>query len=191
MLWSNRADFISTWSTNAEAAIAGGAKYFLGFNEPDNPGQANLDAASAAAAHIQYMNPYCDKVSCSSPAITNSNLAGESIQWLEAFVSACAGGCKFSFCAAHWYSPADTADFLSFTQKVSTACGGLPVWITEFAPTGDDATVTSFLTEVQDQLDNNATFSFVERYAYFMVSDGNLVSGSAASTIGNTFAFGS
>lgn len=193
MLWSNREDFISTWDSNAKTAISNGAKNFLGFNEPDNPGQANMDAATAAAAFKQYLTPHSGSVRLGSPAITNSGTDGEGVSWLKQFVSACNGQCDFSFCAAHWYSPASSNDFLNYVTQVHEACGtDKTVWITEFAPTGaDDATISSFLEEVQDALDNNSTYSFVERYSYFYVADGSLVTGTSASTYGNTFAYGS
>ncbi|KAG6360234.1 hypothetical protein INS49_011290 [Diaporthe citri] len=193
MLWSNREDFISTWDSNAKTAISNGAKNFLGFNEPDNPGQANMDAASAAAAYIQYLTPHAGSVRLGSPAITNSGTDGEGVSWLKQWVSACNGQCQFSFCAAHWYSPASSSDFLNYVTQVHEACGtDKTVWITEFAPTGaDDATISSFLEEVQDALDNNSTYSFVERYSYFYVADGSLVTGTSASSFGNTFAYGS
>lgn len=193
MLWSNRADFISTWDSNAKTAISNGAKNFLGFNEPDNPGQANMDAATAASAYIQYLTPHAGSVRLGSPAITNSGTDGEGVSWLKEWVSACNGQCQFSFCAAHWYSPASSSDFLNYVTQVHEACGtDKTVWITEFAPTGaDDATISSFLEEVQDALDNNSTYSFVERYSYFYVADGSLVTGTSASSYGNTFAYGS
>lgn len=193
MLWSNRADFISTWDSNAKTAISNGAKNFLGFNEPDNPGQANMDAATAAAAYIQYLTPHAGSVRLGSPAITNSGTDGEGVSWLKQWVSACNDQCQFSFCAAHWYSPASSSDFLNYVTQVHEACGtDKTVWITEFAPTGaDDATISSFLEEVQDALDNNSTYSFVERYSYFYVADGSLVTGTSASSFGNTFAYGS
>ncbi|ROW17191.1 hypothetical protein VPNG_01140 [Cytospora leucostoma] len=192
MLWSTRSDFISTWTENAEAAISAGAKNFLSFNEPDNVDQANMDAATAASAFIQYMTPYAGSVSLGSPAITNSGTDGEGVSWLKEWVSACNNQCQYSFCAAHWYSPADSSVFLEFVSDVYEACGNKPVWITEFAPTGaDDSTISSFLGEIQDALDNDSNYSFVERYAYFYVADGYLVDGTSASSYGNTFAYGS
>ncbi|KAG8160133.1 hypothetical protein KVR01_009669 [Diaporthe batatas] len=193
MLWSNRQDFISTWDSNAKTAISNGAKNFLGFNEPDNVGQANMDPASAASAYIQYLTPHAGSVRLGSPAITNSGTDGEGVSWLKQWVSACNNECKYDFCAAHWYSPADSSNFLNYVTQVHEACGtDKTVWITEFAPTGaDDATISSFLREVQDALDNNSTYSFVERYSYFYVADGSLVTGTSASSYGNTFAYGS
>lgn len=192
MLWGTRDDFVSTWHSNAQAAITAGAKNFLAFNEPDNAGQSNMDPSTAASAFIQYMTPYAGSVNLGSPAITNSGTDGEGVSWLKEWVSACGDSCQHTFCAAHWYSPADSSNFLNFVSEVHEACGNKPVWITEFAPTGaDDNAISSFLEEVQSALDNDATYSFVERYAYFFVADGYLVDGSSASAYGNTFAYGS
>ncbi|ROW03773.1 hypothetical protein VMCG_05447 [Cytospora schulzeri] len=191
MLWGTREDFVGSWASNAQTAINNGAKNFLSFNEPDNAGQSNMDPSTAASAHIQYMNPFGGSVKIGSPAITNSGTDGEGVSWLKQFVSACGGTCQVDFCAAHWYSPADSSDFLNFVTEVHEACENKPVWITEFAPTGaDESTISSFLNEVQDALDNDSTYSFVERYAYFYVADGYLVDGSSASSYGNTFAYG-
>ncbi|PSS00564.1 hypothetical protein BD289DRAFT_360987, partial [Coniella lustricola] len=195
MLWCSTDTYTSYWETNVKAAIAAGSKYILGFNEPDSPSQCDIDASTAAAAHQTYMNPYSGQVSIGAPAITNSNVAGESIDWLDSFVSSCAGACDFDFCPVHWYNTieAGAADLLDFVTKAQTACGdGKKVWVTEFAPNVDnptDAEITSFLETVQDAFDNNATYSFVERYSYFWVSDGILVNGDAASSYGNTFAY--
>lgn len=192
MLWSTRDDFVSTWDANVKSAISDGAKNLLSFNEPDNTEQADMTASAAASAFIQYMNPYSGQVGLGSPAITNSATEGEGTSWLREWVSACGGQCLHTFCAAHWYSPADSSVFLDFVSDVYDACGNKPVWITEFAPTGaDDDAISSFLEEVQDALDNDSNYSFVERYAYFYVSDGVLVDGTSASSYGNTFAYGS
>lgn len=187
MLWGpTHAD---GWSSNAEAAIANGAKNFLSFNECDNAGQCNLDPASAAAAHKQYMNPYSGRVRIGTPAITNSQNAGEGVSWLTSFLSACGGNCAYDFCAAHWYNGPDTSDFLNHLVDVHNACGK-PVWITEFAPTGSDDQISAFLETVMEQLDTNPTYSFVERYSYFMAATGSLLSGtSSLSSYGNTYAY--
>jgi hypothetical protein len=50
--------------------------------------------------------------------------------------------------------------------------------LTEFGASGTDNEVASFLRQAVDYLDGN---SKVERYAYFMCSDGILVDGNAIS----------
>ena len=177
------------WSANAAAAIANGATNLLSFNECDNVGQCNLDPASAATAHIEYMNPFSGQARIGTPAITNSNTAGEGVDWLTAFLSACDGQCAYDFCAAHWYNGPDTNNFLNHLVAVHEACGK-PVWITEFAPTGSDEEISAFLTTVMTAMDTDATYSFVERYSYFMVATGSLLSSSTTpSAYGSTFAY--
>lgn len=193
MLWGNKEKFFDTWSANAQAAIDAGSTSLLSFNEPDNPEQSNIDAATAASWHQEHMNPFSGKAKIGAPSITNSNIAGESLDWFNSWVSACGGSCDYDFCPVHWYNTieAGAEDLFDFVIKVSDTCGK-PVWLTEFAPNVDNPTqdqISEFLTTVQDAFDNNSTFSFLERYAYFYVADGMLVSGGAATTSGNTFAF--
>ncbi|EOO00075.1 putative glycoside hydrolase protein [Phaeoacremonium minimum UCRPA7] len=189
MLWGPASDHSSTWSANAKKAIAAGSTNLLSFNECDNIGQANISPSQAAADHITYMNPFSGQARIGSPAITNSGADGEGISWLNSWIEACNGKCAFDFCAFHWYSPADPKEFLEHATKVHEACDNKPVWLTEFAPFGDDDTINDFLLEVMDQMDNNATYSFIERYSFFMLSDGSLVNGGAASVYGKSYAF--
>lgn len=189
MLWGPASDHSSTWSENAKKAIAAGSTNLLSFNECDNIGQANISPAQAAADHITYMNPFSGQARIGSPAITNSGADGEGISWLKSWITECNGKCAFDFCAFHWYSPADPKEFLEHATKVHEACDKKPVWLTEFAPFGDDSTINDFLLDVMDQMDNNATYSFIERYSFFMLSDGSLVNGGAASLYGNSYAF--
>jgi hypothetical protein len=185
MLWSPT--HAGSWDSNAEKAIADGAPALLSFNECDNAGQANMDPASAAEAHIKYMNKYAGRALISTPAITNSNNAGEGIDWLKAFITACDGRCHFDVIACHWYS--DYNDFLPHLKKVHAAGNNLPVWVTEFAPIGG-LEATSFLSDVTHELDTNPEYDFVQHYAYFFVADGHLTDGGKPNKLGNIFAFG-
>ncbi|OIW27361.1 hypothetical protein CONLIGDRAFT_705138 [Coniochaeta ligniaria NRRL 30616] len=189
MLWSPT--HASTWETNANKAIAAGSSALLSFNEPDNAGQANMDPASAATAHIQYMNPFKGKARISTPAITNSGTDGQGISWLTQWVTACAGNCHYDFAAVHWYSDY-TDTFLQHLKDVYAAVQ-VPVWVTEFAPVGNSVDYNTFLATVVHELDNNPDYAFVERYSFFMVSDGEdrLVTGGQPNTLGNTFAYAS
>lgn len=190
MLWGTGSDHTSYWSSNAQSAISAGSSHLVSFNEPDNSGQSNLTPAEAATGHQTYMNPFADQARIGAPAITNSNIAGESIDWLSSWIDSCGGSCSYDFCPAHWYNTIDAGadDLLSFVKKVYDTCGK-PVWITEFEPTdGSDEEKASFLQTVQEAFDSDE-YSYVERYSYFMVADGNLVSGGSASTFGSTFAY--
>lgn len=190
MLWGTGSDHTSYWSSNAQAAIDAGSTHLVSFNEPDNSGQSNLTPAEAATGHQTYMNPFASKAKIGAPAITNSNIEGESTSWLSSWIDACGGSCSYDFCPAHWYNTIDAGadDLLSFVKTVYDTCGK-PVWITEFEPTdGTDEEKSAFLTTVQEAFDSDE-YSYVERYSYFMVADGNLVSSGSASTFGNTFAY--
>ena len=187
MMWGP--PHINGWSSNAEKAIANGAKNFLSFNECDHPGQCNLGAGEAAALHQQVMNPYAGRVRISTPAITNSQDPHQGIGWLSSFLGACGGQCAYDFCAVHWYDVPDSQKFLDHLEAANKVCGK-PIWVTEFAPiNSDDATVDDFLGKVMTAMDTDPRYSFVERYAFFMLADGMLTRNSQLSTYGKTYAF--
>ncbi|KAK3371742.1 glycosyl hydrolase catalytic core-domain-containing protein [Lasiosphaeria ovina] len=188
MLWSTSKGFPATWPANAAKAISAGSKCVLSFNEPDLASQANLSPADAAAAHIQLMNPLSGKVRIGSPAITNSQEAGQGIKWLTAFLAACNGQCKIDFTAIHIYGVPPNV-FLAHILEAHAAAK-TNIWITEFGFPGSPDEVNASLQTVLKQLETNATFSFVERASFFMVSDGLLAQGGGVSTLGQTFAFG-
>ncbi|KAL2109899.1 hypothetical protein VUR80DRAFT_1867 [Thermomyces stellatus] len=177
MLWSNGEEHVSRWDDNVQEMLGKGAKCLLSFNEPDHQEQAKMDPETAAAAHAKYLNPYGDKARIGAPAITNSNLPGEGTEWLEKFIPACEReGCQIDFCVAHWYAPADDdAALRSHLEKVHELCGGdKPVWLTEFAPQGDEAASVKFIHRALHLMDEE--LEWVERYSYFMVGgpDGGL-----------------
>lgn len=189
MLWGPRPDHLPTWADNAKKAIAAGSTALLSFNEPDNAGQADITPAVAAAAHIEHMNPFSGQARISTPAITNSGAPGEGISWLKEFLDVCAGKCAVDFAAVHWYSN-NGDDFLQHLKDVHDAVG-LPVWVTEFAPIGNDLDYNQFLATVVHELDTNPLYDFVERYSYFMVAEGSLTQGGSPNNLGKTFAFNS
>jgi len=192
MLWGQNA--VSSWASAAASAIAGGSKHALSFNEPDLAAQSNMDPATAAKLHIEYMNPLAGQVQIGSPAITNG--AGTSplmgIDWLNQFFTECNGQCHMDFVAFHFYDSATNFGyFQSHVQDVITAAnsaGISKVWLTEFGVSGSDAQVASFLGQALPFLDSNGS---VERYAYFMcgAGDGLLIDGtSISSPIGAAYA---
>ncbi|KIX98293.1 uncharacterized protein Z520_05594 [Fonsecaea multimorphosa CBS 102226] len=190
LLWGQ--DSISGWSSAVQSAIASGSKHALGFNEPDLDTQSNIDPTTAAQLYIANMNPLSGQVQLGSPAITNG--AGTSplmgIDWLNAFFEACNGECKVDFVAFHWYdSASNMAYFQSHVNDVIAAAkanGVGKVWLTEFGASGDDSDVANFLTQAMAFLDSTDA---VERYAYFMCSDGILVDGtSISSPVGAAYA---
>jgi hypothetical protein len=188
MLWGLKLDFAQTWPANAQKAIDAGSRCLFSFNEPDLDSQANMPATVAATKHIELMNPFKGKALIGSPAITNSGAANQGIGWLSQFFDACKGNCAVDFVPIHIYG-VDTNTFLAHTLNVYNTFKK-PVWITEFAFTGSEDQINSQLETVIDQIETNSTFSFVERFSYFMVTDGSLVKGNSISTYGNTFAYG-
>ncbi|CAM1504204.1 Fc.00g017950.m01.CDS01 [Cosmosporella sp. VM-42] len=190
MLWDDTPNHTNQWKTNVEAAISKGSKAILSFNEPDNGGQAHMTPAAAAASHNKWLNPYSGRVQIGAPAITNSGNAGEGIQWLKNFFTACnsvSGGCKVDFCPVHWYSGAEWSETLfDHLKNAHDACGGRPIWLTEFAPIGSNDQINSFMTTYLTRLDN---LSYLDAYSYFMVSADRLMSGtSSLSSYGKLYA---
>ncbi|PSR73624.1 hypothetical protein PHLCEN_2v10543 [Hermanssonia centrifuga] len=109
---------------------AGYAKYILGFNEPNEPGQSNLDPHTAATLWQQHIEPKraLGYQTC-SPA-TSSNPNG--FTWMQNFFDACNGGCTVDFICVHWYD-VQASDFQTYVEKWHTTYNK-DVFITEFAP---------------------------------------------------------
>lgn len=200
-LWGTASVHSSNWDSAVKTATSGsGTNYLMSFNEPDNVGQANMDVGSAVAAFNQYMKPYAsNNVLLGSPSVTNgvgTNTAGipVGLDWLSPFLQQCTG-CPISFVSIHWYGcqngcsvSSDVSDFQSHIQSaieaaVNPATGEkVPVWVTEFQSFTDPET---FLGEILPWLDGQ---SGVERYAYFMATDGILVSGGSVNAVGAKYA---
>lgn len=174
------------WNSRATSAIANGATHLMSFNEPDMTSQANMSPEDAASAYKTYMMPFAGKAKLGAPAVTNGG-GSMGLNWLAAFLEAC-DGCQIDFVTIHWYdSASNTAYFKEHVQNATDVAGGKPVWVTEFAPTGSpsNADISTFLEDVMPWMDSQ---SFVERYSYFMASDGALISGTEPSTFGQTYA---
>jgi len=163
MLWGSKT--ASTWDKNAQAAIAAGSKHLLGLNEPDDAGQSNMDAGTAASLWHQYMEPYKCSALLGAPAVTNGG-PPMGLTWLKGFLGACQG-CTIDFVPIHWYDSAtNTAYFKSYIQEAYTAGGQRPLWITEFGfVNSSEDQINSFLGEILPWLDS---LDYVQRYSYFM-----------------------
>jgi hypothetical protein len=139
---------------------------------------------------MQYMQPFAGQAKLGSPAVTNgAPEQGMGLAWLGNFTQVCSK-CTIDFVNIHWYdSASNVAYFKSHVTSAYAAGGNRPVWITEFQASGSAAEQQTFLETVLPWLDEQ---DFVERYAYFGVFDGDLISsGTALSQLGNTFAFSS
>jgi len=186
MLWGTSSEFTSTWESAWKSAVSSGTKTFLAFNEPDLSTQSNLSPADAAKGYMTYMQPIKaanPSVRLGSPGVTNG-ANGMGIDWLVNFQNAC-GSCDIDFVAIHWYESATQIQYFKDHVTEAHTRTGKNVWVTEFSATGSDAQIQSFLEEVLPWMDAQ---DWIERYGYFMASDGLLVSGTGPSTYGLTYA---
>lgn len=159
------------------------------FNEPDLGTQANMAVSTAVSVWKTNMEPFYGQAKLISPAVTNGP-SPMGLTYLSNFVSQCTG-CHIDACAIHWYDSAtNVAYFQAYIPQAHTACGGKPIWITEFGASGTDAQIVTFLQTVLPWLDS---LDYVERYAYFYAgasSDGQYLvnsAGTGLSTIGQVF----
>lgn len=181
MLWSAGSEKTTTWVKDATAGIAAGATALLGFNEPDHTEQANMSPQAAATAYKTYITDnFAGKAKLISPAVTNGG-GSMGLTWLSSFMSLCTD-CKIDAVAIHWYDSSSNVAY--FKQHILDAHtqSGLPVYLTEFGTT--DGNDQAFLAAVLPWLDAQ---DYVQKYAYFMASDGKLISGTGLSAAGNTY----
>lgn len=146
------------------------------------------------AAHQQWVQPIADKypdMKIGAPAVTNGvqdpatgNAMG--LPYLSQFLIGC-HGCRIDFIVVHWYDSANNiAYFKKHIQDAYEAGGRRPIWITEFAPFGDDAQKQAFLAEALPFLDS---LPWVHRYAYHFAAPNVLVNaaGNSLSALGSTY----
>lgn len=188
MLWGLEDEFTGPWAAAASSAIASGSKHLLSFNEPDLASQSNISPSDAAAGHKQYMNPFSGQALIGSPAITNGG-GSSGLAWLQSFFDSCDGGCKVDFITFHWYDSASNIPyFKSHINDVITLAqknGVSKVWLTEFQGSGSAAQQSAMLDEVMPYMDS---LEAMDRYAWFMCADQNLVDGTSMSPLGTTYA---
>jgi hypothetical protein len=141
MIWGhsgNEQSATAIATTVANFATAG-YRYVLGFNEPDNTGQANLSVATAVS-----LWPSFDQSSLliGSPA-TQANTTG--LAWFSAGAQSfmgqvnanAASNLRVDFIAAHWYGwnagscEASAATFEAYLRQIEAIPGMRPIWITE------------------------------------------------------------
>ncbi|KAG9018567.1 hypothetical protein FRB90_011396 [Tulasnella sp. 427] len=145
---------------------ADGAHTLLGFNEPDNGGQANLTPAAAASLWKQYFEPIKARhpnIKLISPAVTNGG-PPSGLAWLDSFLGNCTS-CHIDGVAIHWYGGwiDDFKSFVNDSKKYNK-----PLYMTEFGLDWDQyATVdsfTQFLPLAMSYLDSEPA---VVKYAFF------------------------
>ena len=152
---------------NLADAKASGATNLLGFNEPDNQGQANMTVAEAV---IQWPKLMATGMRLGSPATKTA------AKWLDDFMAeAKQKNLRVDFLCLHWYGDITKPNAVESLQEYLQEYWEryhLPIWLTEFS--GADFDYHQRKTTVQD----NAAFAaaagtmleelpFVERYAWF------------------------
>lgn len=145
----------------------GKISHFIGFNEPDHPGQANMSVGQAVQLWKQHVLPAKKKYGfkLGSPAMTNSP-AGK--KWLQDFLKQLGGDAQIDFVVVHWYG-LDVNNLKQFIEDMHKTFNK-PLWLNEFACTTFGGKVPSqqdvekFEREALKYLDGQA---FVEKYAWF------------------------
>ncbi|KAH9844054.1 glycosyl hydrolase catalytic core-domain-containing protein [Rhodofomes roseus] len=186
-------DFQSQVSTPAYSG-----QNILGFNEPEQSGQANIDAGTAASLWQQYIQPKADVgFGLISPAVTNDD---QGIPWMQSFISSC-NGCYFSAgCAVHVYTTS-ADDFKSYLNKYHDTLGSScnAIHVTEFACQNfgggdqpDTGAIWSFYSDVIQWMDST---DWIQSYFAFGILDNMdnvnqedaLISGGSPTSLGYTY----
>jgi hypothetical protein len=192
----NNAEFVPMFwdERDANRTVNPGARYLLGFNEPNFKVQANLTPAQAAgywrtleaqarAAGVPTVSP---AVNFCGPAQDCNGT--DPYQYLREFFAACQG-CKVDYVAVHWYN-CDLPSLRDFLEPGGALEGfeqfGRPIWLTEFAcayggdtsPAGQEA----YMRAAIPYLENNPR---VFRYSWFSadpIPEARLINGDGSPT---------
>ena len=189
-------------SAGLSGPVPAGAKYLLGFNEPNFKAQSNLTPTQAAAAWPQVealakaagvpiVSPavnYCgsptDSSGCSDPAVTDP------YTWLADFMAACPG-CEVDAIAIHWYN-CDLPSLQGYIEGNTSTGGGLagfvqfgkPIWVTELACSGPSSESDNE-TYMKAAIPYLEASPYVQRYSWFSagpIPNALLVDGTDAPT---------
>jgi hypothetical protein len=165
----------------------------LGFNEPDNSGQANMPVATAIALWPSFNNP---AIKIGSPA-TSANSAGQT--WFQSFMNMlnADASLRADFVAIHWYGwnagscDAKASQLESYLKSAEGWAGSRPIWLTEWGCLNDSAPDTQTVVNFY----NGAVAMFAKhprlvRYAWYPWSTNlDLVdSGGALTALGVAYA---
>jgi hypothetical protein len=155
---------------NIANAIPAGAKYLLGFNEPNFGAQSNLTPTQAAQLwplieqiaqrkNLKIVSPAVNV--CGPPATCNVQ---DPVAWMDQFLAACSG-CKIDHMAIHWYACTSQAlqTYVARFKKYNK-----PLWVTEF-DCADQGTVSVDVQRayLRDALSYLEAEPAVFRYSWF------------------------
>ncbi len=165
----------------------------LGFNEPDNSGQANLPVATAVSLWPSFNN---SAIQLGTPA-TSANSAGQT--WFTSFMGSVNGSTTLhaDFIAIHWYGwnagscDAAASQFESYIKYAEGFSGNRPIWITEWGCLNNSAPdAQTVLNFYKGALAVFAKHPRVARYSWYPWSTNNeLVNSDGTLTaLGNAYA---
>lgn len=159
--------------TGMGPVYAGSLNHLMAFNEPDHPGQADMEVAEAVGGWPRFLETGARLL---SPSVTE----GGHNQWLPAFYDDCKDlGYRVDAIGVHWYDWGNwssnqnpNADpegvFRRFKNYLASrhAQYGMPLWITEFNANKNryQWVHREFLKKALPYLDS---LPYVERYAFF------------------------
>jgi hypothetical protein len=158
---------------NLRSAKEAESGYLLGFNEPDNSGQANMSVSQALKLWPSLMKTGLE---LGSPACTTSEALGPN-SWLGKFMDqADKRSYDVDFISVHYYTDNPSiADFREFLKDVREEYGR-PVWVTEWALVDwqdpdhySSEVLADFASEAIQMMDD---LNFVKRHAWFGAYDG-------------------
>ncbi|KAI9687008.1 MAG: hypothetical protein M1820_010525 [Bogoriella megaspora] len=189
-------------------------QHIFSFNEPDLPGATNLQASAAADAYSSYIMPYAGgSTKLVAPSVTNGAAAADGsimgLPYLEAFLGNCSD-CQVDAINLHWYDGYskcdDLIDYLETSSKAIASKfphlagvrsdGYMTTVLTEYGFTdgvqhndgqyhpATDEQQDTCLQKVLPYLDSQ---DYIDKHAYFMVSDPLLVTNGEPNLPGGTF----
>lgn len=167
-------------NTAAANLAAAGAQNLLSFNEPDHTDQANLTVAYALQGYTY------EAAACSAAGLGSISpaCADDQDSWMQSFMSSASSqGLYMSAVAVHAYQ-STVSSFLSYVDAVYNRYG-VPLWITEFAPTDWASPTTIGVNDcvafINTAIPGLNSRSYVARYSWYCgTMPGNGVLGTAA-----------
>ncbi|HSY22144.1 MAG TPA: glycosyl hydrolase [Polyangiaceae bacterium] len=197
MVWGKGAELTAAGITKEVAtAVSSGYAYVLGFNEPDNSSQSNIDVDTAISLWPSFNNP---SILIGSPA-TQGNSTG--MTWFTSFMDKVngdtTGTLRVDFIAAHWYGwnsgscDSKASNLESYLKQIEAIPGNRPIWLTEWGCLNDsnpsEAVVQAFYEGALTMFANHPR---LVRYGWYQWETNNeLVNddGGGLTSLGETFA---
>ena len=147
------------------------ATHLLGFNEPDEPNQADMTVEEAIELWPQLMET---GLRLGSPAATQyTNSKGNGPRWLKDFMGNVTKlGYRVDFICIHYYmhntgSYTTINDLKAFLENIESSYPGYKVWLTEFNnSTGDTNENIGYFKKAYNLITTDF-IDLVERYSWF------------------------